>query len=197
MWLFSCSKAGLHMPSATSPSLSDTLDPPSALICADTGKLMKENTDRPAFDTCAATGIQSTEHKSQNTMFLRIATIPQLKSAANLQLFFELCKQNKEYLQNFTNLFVYVKKNYYLCSRIGCKGATHVRVRVHSNRKKKGTKTMARPIAETPILYGEDALRFMQRAQYVESMSEKQRQANLRALEERLAQSKHKIEFCL
>ena len=58
-------------------------------------------------------------------------------------------------------------------------------------------KTMARPIAETPILYGEDALRFMQRAQYVERMSKKQRHANLRALEERLAQSEHKIEFCL
>ena len=56
---------------------------------------------------------------------------------------------------------------------------------------------MARPIAETPILYGEDALRFIQRAQYVESLSKKQRQANLRALEERLAQSEHKIEFCL
>ena len=56
---------------------------------------------------------------------------------------------------------------------------------------------MARPIAETPILYGEDALRFIQRAQYVESMSRQQRQSNLKALEERLAQSKHKIEFCL
>lgn len=56
---------------------------------------------------------------------------------------------------------------------------------------------MARPIAETPILFGEDALRFMKRAQEVESMSKKQRQANLRALEDRLAQSKHKIEFCL
>ena len=57
--------------------------------------------------------------------------------------------------------------------------------------------TMARPIAETPILYGEDALRFIQRAQHVESLSNEQRQANLKALEERLAQSGHKIEFCL
>ena len=64
-------------------------------------------------------------------------------------------------------------------------------------RNKERNKTMARPIAETPILYGEDALRFIQRAQYVESLSKKQRQANLRALEERLAQSEHKIEFCL
>ena len=56
---------------------------------------------------------------------------------------------------------------------------------------------MARPIAETPILYCEDALRFIQRAQYVESLSKTQRQANLRALEDRLARSKHQIEFCL
>ena len=62
-------------------------------------------------------------------------------------------------------------------------------------RKNKQT-IMARPIAETPILFGEDALRFIQRAQHVESLSKEQRQANLRALEERLAQSRHKIEFC-
>lgn len=61
----------------------------------------------------------------------------------------------------------------------------------------KGEQTMARPIAETPVLYGEDALRFIQKAQLVESLSKEQRQANLRALKERLAQSKHKIEFCL
>ena len=56
---------------------------------------------------------------------------------------------------------------------------------------------MARPIAETPILYGEDALRFIQRAQHVESLSKEQRHANLRALEERLAKSGLNIEFCL
>ncbi len=33
---------------------------------------------------------------------------------------------------------------------------------------KKETKTMARPIAETPILYGEDATRFMQRMHNVQ-----------------------------
>ena len=71
----------------------------------------------------------------------------------------------------------------------------YTRVRIVRNKER--NKTMARPIAETPILYGEDALRFIQRAQYVESLSKKQRQANLRALEERLAQSEHKIEFCL
>jgi hypothetical protein len=56
---------------------------------------------------------------------------------------------------------------------------------------------MARPIAETPILYGEDALRFIQRAQQVESLSKEQRQANLRALKERLAKYGHKIEFLI
>ena len=55
---------------------------------------------------------------------------------------------------------------------------------------------MARPIKETPILYGEDALRFIQRAQQVENLSAKQRQANLNALKERLAHSGHQIEFC-
>ena len=55
---------------------------------------------------------------------------------------------------------------------------------------------MARPIAETPIVYSEDALRFIQRAQQVESLSKEQRQANLRALKERLAKYGHKIEFC-
>ena len=56
---------------------------------------------------------------------------------------------------------------------------------------------MARPIAETPILYGEDALRFIQRAQQVENLSKEQRRANLRALEERVAKSEHQIEFCV
>ena len=56
---------------------------------------------------------------------------------------------------------------------------------------------MARPIAETPILYGEDAMRFIERAQQVEGLSREQRRANLRALEERVARSEHKIEFCL
>ena len=55
---------------------------------------------------------------------------------------------------------------------------------------------MARPIAETPILYGDDALRFIARAQQVESLTPEQRRATLRALEERVANSKNKIEFC-
>jgi hypothetical protein len=55
---------------------------------------------------------------------------------------------------------------------------------------------MARPIAETPILYGEDAVRFIERAKRVEGLSREQRRANLRALEERVANSKINIDFC-
>ncbi len=55
---------------------------------------------------------------------------------------------------------------------------------------------MARPIAETPILYGEDAERFIERAKRVESLSREQRTANLRVLEQRVANSKINIEFC-
>jgi hypothetical protein len=55
---------------------------------------------------------------------------------------------------------------------------------------------MARPIAETPILYGDDALRFIARAQQVESLTPEQRRANLRALEEQVKNAKNHIEFC-
>ena len=51
MWLLACSNAGLHMPIAISPSLSETFDPPKALMRDDTGSPINENTDRPAFDT--------------------------------------------------------------------------------------------------------------------------------------------------
>jgi len=37
---------------------------------------------------------------------------------------------------------------------------------------------MARPIRETPILYGKNAERFMENMRRVESMSEEQRKAN-------------------
>ncbi|MBO4371915.1 MAG: hypothetical protein J5826_03190 [Bacteroidales bacterium] len=56
---------------------------------------------------------------------------------------------------------------------------------------------MARPIKETPILFGEDAMRFIKRAQQVEGLSREQRRANLKALEEQVARSEYKIEFCL
>ena len=41
------------MPIEMSPSLRLTLEPPKALRRAETGRLMKENTERPALDTCA------------------------------------------------------------------------------------------------------------------------------------------------
>ena len=53
---------------------------------------------------------------------------------------------------------------------------------------------MARPIAETPILYGEDAERFIERAMQVESISREQRTANRRKLELRVANAKNQIQ---
>jgi len=46
----------------------------------ETGKLIKEKTDLPAFETCASTGVQKTENRMQIiTMFLRDATLPHFK----------------------------------------------------------------------------------------------------------------------
>ena len=42
--------------------------------------------------------------------------------------------------------------------------------------------TMARPIRETPILYGKDAIRFEKEKRRVDSMSPEQRKANRDAL---------------
>ena len=55
---------------------------------------------------------------------------------------------------------------------------------------------MARPIKETPILFGEDALIFMDRAQKVENLSCEERVANRRLLETRVANAKNQIEVC-
>jgi hypothetical protein len=55
---------------------------------------------------------------------------------------------------------------------------------------------MARPIAETPILYGEDAERFIERAIQVESISKEQRAANCKKLEYRVANAKNQIQVC-
>ena len=55
---------------------------------------------------------------------------------------------------------------------------------------------MARPIKETPILFGEDALRFITRAQQVESLTNEQRAANRRTLENRVASARNHIEVC-
>lgn len=55
---------------------------------------------------------------------------------------------------------------------------------------------MARPIKETPILFGEDALRFIERANKVESLSNEQRAINSRTLESRIANARNQIEVC-
>ena len=55
---------------------------------------------------------------------------------------------------------------------------------------------MARPIRETPVLTGEDAIRFEERRLEVENMSEEQRAKNRRELEKRVANAKNKIQFC-
>ena len=55
---------------------------------------------------------------------------------------------------------------------------------------------MARPIKETPILYGEDAMRFIDRAIQVEALSKEQRLSNLNALKGRIANAKNHIEVC-
>ena len=47
---------------------------------AETGNPMKEKTDRPALDTCAHNGVQSTAHSIQmDTIFCRNATLPHFK----------------------------------------------------------------------------------------------------------------------
>jgi hypothetical protein len=55
---------------------------------------------------------------------------------------------------------------------------------------------MARQIRETPILFGEDALRFMERSERVENMTREERLKNLRELESQVANAKNKIEVC-
>ena len=55
---------------------------------------------------------------------------------------------------------------------------------------------MARPIRETPVLKGEDAFNFEMRRLEVEHMSKEQRAENRRKLEEEIANSPVKIEWC-
>lgn len=52
---------------------------------------------------------------------------------------------------------------------------------------------MARPIAETPILTGEDAIRFERLRNDVDNLTKEQRAENTRRLEERIKNAKHKI----
>ena len=55
---------------------------------------------------------------------------------------------------------------------------------------------MARLIRDTPVLTGEDAVRFELHRLMVDNMSQEQREENRRKLEERIANSKNKIEWC-
>ena len=52
---------------------------------------------------------------------------------------------------------------------------------------------MARPIAETPILKGEDAIRFEKLRSEVENLSREQRAENTRKLNEAVAKAKKYI----
>ena len=56
--------------------------------------------------------------------------------------------------------------------------------------------TMARPIKETPILTGEDAERFVERAERVENMSKEERANNRARLMERVKEARKLITFC-
>lgn len=53
-------------------------------------------------------------------------------------------------------------------------------------------RTMARPIAETPTLYGKDAERFAENMRKVESLSPEERKANRKALDERIKTAERK-----
>ena len=56
---------------------------------------------------------------------------------------------------------------------------------------------MARPIKETPILTGEDAIRFEEMRLQVENMSEEERAENRKEFAKRVAKAKKYIQFCL
>jgi len=56
---------------------------------------------------------------------------------------------------------------------------------------------MARPIKETPILTGEDAIRFEERMRQVESLTHEQRAENTRKLKEAVEEAKKLITVCL
>ncbi len=56
---------------------------------------------------------------------------------------------------------------------------------------------MARPIAETPILTGDDAARFEERMRQVESLSKEQRADNSRRLKEAVREAKKVITVCI
>ena len=56
---------------------------------------------------------------------------------------------------------------------------------------------MARPIAETPVLTGEDALRFERLRLEVEGLSQEQRAENTRRLNTAVQKAKQYIKICI
>lgn len=56
---------------------------------------------------------------------------------------------------------------------------------------------MARPIAETPVLIGEDAVRFEKLRLMVEGLTNEQRAENTRKLQESVAKAKEYISVCI
>ena len=60
-----------------------------------------------------------------------------------------------------------------------------------------GDKIMARPIAETPILTGDDAVRFEKLRIEVENLSKEQRADNTRKLQEAVKKAKEYITICI
>ncbi|MDE5790560.1 MAG: hypothetical protein K2H96_04960 [Muribaculaceae bacterium] len=56
---------------------------------------------------------------------------------------------------------------------------------------------MARPIAETPVLKGEDALRFERLRLEVEGLSKEQRAENTKKLNEAIKKAKEYITICI
>lgn len=68
---------------------------------------------------------------------------------------------------------------------------------MHRDNNRNITTLMARPIKETPILTGEDAIRFEEMRLQVENMSEEERAENRKEFEKRVAKAKKYIQFCL
>lgn len=66
-----------------------------------------------------------------------------------------------------------------------------------NNNRKKIRLNMARPIAETPILTGEDAIRFEKLRLEVENLSKEQRAENSRKLKEAVKKAKEYINICI
>lgn len=56
---------------------------------------------------------------------------------------------------------------------------------------------MARPIAETPILTGEDAVRFERLRNEVDGLTKEQRAENTRKLKEAVSKAKQRITICI